>query len=61
MNIIFDMGRDNDKKLTFAAGYLKYLGTDKYTNEEIKKEFYKLGVSYSVSTAKIKTYFGLNG
>lgn len=61
MNIIFDMGSDNDKKLTFAAGYLKYLGTDKYTNEEIKKEFYKLGISYSVSTAKDKTYFGLNG
>lgn len=61
MNIIFDMGSDNDKKLSLAAGYLKYLGTDKYTNEEIKKEFYKLGISYSVNTAKDKTYFGLNG
>ena len=39
MNIIFDIGSDNDRKLTLAAGYLEYIGTDKYTNEEIKKEF----------------------
>lgn len=61
MNIIFDMGSDNDKKLSLAAGYLEYIGTDKYTNEEIKKEFYKLGISYYVSTASDKTYVGLNG
>ncbi|MGJ8745702.1 M16 family metallopeptidase [Polaribacter sp.] len=61
MNIIFDLGSDNDKKLTLAAGYLEYIGTDKYTNEELKKEFYKLGISYYVSTANDKTYVGLNG
>ncbi|MFK8060860.1 MAG: M16 family metallopeptidase [Polaribacter sp.] len=61
MNIIFDMGSDTNKKLTLAAGYLEYVGTDKYTNEEIKKEFYKLGISYYVSTAADKTYVGLNG
>ena len=61
MNIIFDMGSDNDKKLTLAAGYLEYIGTDKYTNEEIKKEFYKLGISYYVSTGSDKTFVGLNG
>ena len=61
MNIIFDMGSDNDKKLSLAAGYLEYIGTDKYTNEELKKEFYKLGISYYVSTARDKTYVGLNG
>ena len=44
MNIIFDMGSDNDKKLGLAAGYMEYLGTDKYSAEELKKEFYKLGV-----------------
>ena len=61
MNIIFDMGSDTDKKLTLAAGYLEYIGTNKYTNEELKKEFYKLGISYYVSTANDKTYVGLNG
>ena len=61
MKIIFDMGSDNDKKISLAAGYLEYIGTDKYTNEELKKEFYKLGVSYYVYIAKDKTYVGLNG
>ncbi len=61
MNIIFDMGSEHDKKLSLAAGYLEYIGTDKYTNEALKKEFYKLGISYYVSTASDKTYVGLNG
>ena len=61
MNIIFDMGSDNDKKLSLAAGYLEYIGTDTYTNEELKKEFYKLGISYYVSAARDKTYVGING
>jgi predicted Zn-dependent peptidase len=61
LNIIFDMGGDNDKKLKLAANYMDYLGTDKYTNEELKKEFYKLGVSYYVFAGDDKTYVGLNG
>ena len=39
LNIIFDMGRDNDKKLGLAVGYLEYLGTDKFSAEQLKKEF----------------------
>lgn len=61
LNIIFDMGRDNDKKLGLAVGYLKYLGTDKYSPEALKKEFYKLGIDYYVSTGSEKVYVGLNG
>ncbi|TDQ25535.1 M16 family metallopeptidase [Tenacibaculum caenipelagi] len=61
LNIIFDMGKDNDKKLSLAAGYLEYIGTDKYSAEEIKKEFYKLGVDYYVSAQDDKTYVGLRG
>lgn len=61
LNIIFDMGRDNDKKLGLGVGYMEYLGTDKYSAEELKKEFYKLGISYYVSTGAEKSYVGLNG
>ncbi|WP_298901847.1 pitrilysin family protein [uncultured Psychroserpens sp.] len=61
MNIIFDMGSDNDKKLGLAAGYMEYLGTDKYSAEELKKEFYKLGVNYYVSAGPETTYVGLSG
>lgn len=61
LNIIFDLGKDNDKKLNLAAGYIEYLGTEKYTAEEIKKEFYKLGISYYVEASDDKTYIGLSG
>ncbi|MFP2994563.1 insulinase family protein [Spongiivirga sp. MCCC 1A20706] len=61
LNIIFDMGRDNDKKLATAIGYLEYLGTDKYSPEELKKEFYKLGISYYVSAGNDKSYVGMRG
>ncbi|MEW7276990.1 insulinase family protein [Aquimarina sp. 2201CG1-2-11] len=61
LDIIFDMGKDNDKKASLAAGYLDYLGTDKYSPEELKKEFYKLGVNYSVSTRADKTYVSISG
>jgi len=61
LNIIFDMGKDNNKKLSLAAGYLEYIGTHKYTAENLKKEFYKLGIEYYVSADNDKTYVGLKG
>ncbi|MGB0869604.1 MAG: M16 family metallopeptidase [Flavobacteriales bacterium] len=61
LNIIFDMGKDHNKKLSLAVGYLEFLGTDKYSAEELKKEFYKLGISYYVSAGADKSYVGLDG
>ncbi|WP_121665415.1 M16 family metallopeptidase [Mesonia aquimarina] len=59
--IIFDMGQDNDKELSLAAGYLDYLGTKNLSPEEVKQEFYKLGINYFVSSGNDKTYVGLSG
>ncbi|BAV94460.1 M16 family metallopeptidase [Ichthyobacterium seriolicida] len=59
--IIFDMGGDNDKKLGLALDYIDYLGTDKYSAEEIKKEFYKLGVTYGISSSEDRSYLKLSG
>ena len=61
LNIIFDMGMDHDKKLALAAGYFDYLGTEKYSPEDIKKEFYKIGINYYISSAADKTYIGISG
>jgi len=61
MDIIFDMGSDNNKKLALAVGYLDYIGTDKLSPEDVKKEFYKLGISYGVSTGGDKSYVSLSG
>ncbi|OIQ37898.1 MAG: peptidase M16 [Bacteroidetes bacterium MedPE-SWsnd-G1] len=61
LNVIFDMGKDHDKKLALAVGYLKYLGTDKYSAEQLAKEFYKIGASYSVNTGSDRSYVSISG
>jgi predicted Zn-dependent peptidase len=52
-----------DKKLALAFRYLPYLGTSRYTPEELKKEMYKLAMSFSPSSSAGRSYvslFGLN-
>lgn len=61
MYYILDMGTDNDQKLGMAVNYLRFLGTDKYSAEELKKEFYKLGTSFNVSTSGDQVYVTLSG
>lgn len=61
LNIIFDMGSDHIKKLGLAVGYLDYLGTDQLSAEEVRKEFYKLGISYGVSAGSERSYVSLSG
>ncbi|MDR2841355.1 MAG: insulinase family protein, partial [Paludibacter sp.] len=61
LNYVYDMGSDNDKELALAITYLSYLGTDKYSSEQIKEEFYKLGCNYSVSSSTDRLYVSLNG
>ncbi len=61
LSIIFDMGQDHDKMIPLAAGYLDYLGTDKYSPEQLKQEFYKIGISYRLSSANDKTYISMSG
>ncbi len=61
LNIIFDMGRDHDPMVSLAANYLDYLGTDKYSPDELKQEFYKIGISYSVFSSNDKTYLSISG
>lgn len=61
LNIIFDMGQDHDRMVSLAAGYLDYLGTDKYTPEQLKQEFYKIGISTNFYSSSDKTYVGISG
>ncbi|MER2996565.1 M16 family metallopeptidase [Pontibacter populi] len=58
---ILDMGTNNDPKLGMAVNYLKYLGTDKYSAEELQKEFYKLGTSFDVFSSGDQVYVSLTG
>ncbi|WP_333877971.1 M16 family metallopeptidase [Flavobacterium sp.] len=58
---VFNMGSDHDKKLQLAAGLLDYLGTDKMSAEDVKKEFYKIGISTGVNVTNDMTYISLTG
>ncbi|WP_284651968.1 M16 family metallopeptidase [Flavobacterium terrisoli] len=58
---VFNMGSDHDKKLQLAAGMLDYWGTNKLSPEDVKKEFYKIGISYSVNFTNDMTYISLTG
>ncbi len=58
---VFEMGKNNDKKLSLAVEYLNFLGTSKLSNEQLKQEFYKLGCSYNVFTDEDRLYISLEG
>jgi predicted Zn-dependent peptidase len=58
---IFDMGTDNIRDLGVATSYLEYLGTDKYTVDQLKTEFYKLGLSFGVNNSRDRVSISLSG
>lgn len=58
---ILDMGSNHDKKMGLAARYLQYLGTDKLSSAQMKEEWYKLGLSFNVSTTSDRIYVSLSG
>lgn len=58
---ITDMGSDHDKKLSLAINYMDYLGTTKYSPEDLKKEFYKIGIDYGVGAGSERSFIYLSG
>lgn len=58
---LFEMGSNNMKKLPIALDYLPYLGTAKYTPEQLKEEFYKLACSFGVFNSEDRIYVYLSG
>lgn len=61
MSYILEMGTYNDLKMGMAVNYLPFLGTDKYTAEELSKEFFKLGVDFNVFASEERIYVTLRG
>lgn len=61
MYYVFNMGTNNDKKLSIAIEYLKYLGTNKLTAAQFQQEFYKLGCSFNVFSGEEETWVSLSG
>lgn len=49
LSFFYDFGEEADLETSYAAMYLKYIGTDKKTLTQINQEFYKLACSYHIS------------
>lgn len=58
---VLDMGKFHDKKLPLAVNLLEYLGTDKYSSEQISKEFFKLACDFKVNVSNEQVYVTLSG
>lgn len=61
LNYIYDMGTDNIRNLGLAVSYLEYLGTNKYSAKDLKKEFFKLGVKFGVNSGRDRVTVSLSG
>lgn len=61
LRLIFDMGSFHDRNLPLLSSYFSYLGTSKMTAEQLKQEFYKLGVSYRFNVGTRQSYIHLEG
>ncbi len=61
VHFIFPFGSDHDKKLGLAMQVLQYLGTDKLNGEELKQEFFKLGITHDFRTSQDQLRISLSG
>lgn len=50
-----------DPKVKLALKYFNYLGTDKFSSEEIKKKQFNLGVSFDARASSWKVYIYMSG
>ncbi|WP_214225997.1 M16 family metallopeptidase [Pedobacter sp. B4-66] len=57
----FDMGTLNNMLQPYASQYLTFLATDKYTAEEISKEFYNIACNYSINVGNEVTTINISG
>jgi zinc protease len=57
----WDLGKMQDPQNSLMLSYLNYLGTSKYTAEQLQEEFYKLGCSYSFKIAGSYLIISLSG
>ncbi len=61
LRYIFEMGKNSSKLLKLAIQYLTYLGTDKYTAEELQIAFFRLGLTFGVYGSNKQIYVKLDG
>jgi predicted Zn-dependent peptidase len=57
----FDIGTWNSQLLPYAAQYLTFLSTDKYSAEEINKQFYNIACNYSFNVGNEMATITISG
>jgi predicted Zn-dependent peptidase len=57
----FNIGSYNNKLLPLALQYLQFLNTDKYTAEQISKEFYNLACNYNINAGTEESMASITG
>lgn len=57
----FDIGSWNNKLLPLAAQYVQFLGTDKYSAEQISKQFYDLACNFNINTDPEQSTLSVSG
>ncbi len=58
---MLDMGKNHDKKLPIGLKLINYLGTEKYSPEEIQKQFYRYGIGFNAHCRNELCYIVLDG
>lgn len=58
---VFDMGTFHDKKLPLAVEYLRFIGSQTMSNEQINKAFYNLAVDFNIFSSNDQSYVSLAG
>ncbi|MBP7507913.1 MAG: insulinase family protein, partial [Prolixibacteraceae bacterium] len=58
---IVDLGKWHSLKTELAVGYLKFIGTDKFSAPDFQKELYKYGLSFDVLTNNERSYVEIKG
>lgn len=61
VHFIFPFGGDHDRDLGISTQLLQYLGTEDLSPEDLKKEFFKIGVSNDFKTTNDQLLISLSG
>ena len=57
----WEMGSNHDKVLPFAGSFINFIGTSKYSAEDISNEFFKLACSFNVMVGSDDTRITVSG
>ncbi len=61
VHYIFSFGSDNDNEIGLSTQVLQYFGTSEYSPEELRQEFFKIGITNDFKTSKDQVIVSLAG